>query len=76
MNLTNVDRGRYVGEPLMLVQTMTYGSYPVASGKIGLAAVNVTATTEGAAAAAASLSGGGGGGGVQLDEVKAWKMSL
>jgi hypothetical protein len=60
----------------MLVQTMTYGSYPVASGKIGLAAVNVTATTEGAAAAAASLSGGGGGGGVQLDEVKAWKMSL
>jgi hypothetical protein len=61
----------------MLVQTMTYGSYPVARGKIGLAAVNVTATTEGAAAAAASLSGGGGGGGgVQLDEVKAWKMSL
>lgn len=27
----------------MLVQTMTYGTYPVASGKVGLAAINDTA---------------------------------
>ena len=33
----------YVGEPLMLVQTMTYGQYPVAKGKVGLAAINDTA---------------------------------
>ena len=26
----------------MLVQTMTYGNYPVASGKLGLAAINDT----------------------------------
>ena len=28
----------YVGEPLMLVQTMTYGDYPVAKARLGLAA--------------------------------------
>jgi len=33
----------YVGVPLMLVQTMTYGTYPVASGKVGLATINDTA---------------------------------
>ena len=27
----------YVGEPLMLVQTMTYGTYPVAKARLGLA---------------------------------------
>ena len=28
----------YVGEPLMLVQTMTYGTYPVTKGQLGVAA--------------------------------------
>jgi hypothetical protein len=29
----------YVGQPLLLVQTLTYGEYPVAAGKVGVAAV-------------------------------------
>ena len=28
----------YVGLPLLLVQTLTYGVYPVAAGKVGVAA--------------------------------------
>ena len=33
----------YVGDPLMLVQTMTYGTYPVARAKVGFAAAGPSA---------------------------------
>ena len=50
----------YVGTPLLLVQTMTYGTYPVAAAKLGVAAM-----TNAEADAPASF-----------EELAAWEMSL